>query len=510
MINATESSRLAHSLSLKISNTKFCTIEDKKSNYDSFTKLKQKKEKHHKFRKDKDDTQPLMISTDPFKIIKLQVKCDDRETLPKIVGGSTNELAGVGPDVKRERERERSKYNKGSKNKSVKTKKITMDDNERLASVDKGKDLETASSIQLQTRMNIKKLKSTLEPIKEVIKKERKKDIGNIKKSSRSLSNRELSNEKYNSSARALSRIKDENYLKDEKKRNKYVSKVKASNLEEVIEYNTNIIGFSATSSKFTNDSSKFALRKCGLQTDLTSLAEAGFKPASSFTKSEFINKTDSNFYLGNSSIMTNLLKLPVVSSRDCHPKFYSEKNEEDSKLASSLEKNCYKRRKKVPTPIPDTYEVIATSNTENLKKEKELNTSNSNQQQNQQLTNGISLKVSLGDSIKIKSKLSTFFEKNYYYYVIKSGNNSRVIREALKLRPHWRECVSTSNSLFNFKWKETSTGIDFSRLNKVGSIKQMVNHFECHTEISCKLNLFVNLMTYCEVSPLIITLHKE
>jgi len=53
----------------------------------------------------------------------------------------------------------------------------------------------------------------------------------------------------------------------------------------------------------------------------------------------------------------------------------------------------------------------------------------------------------------------------------------------------------------FNFKWMPFSFGMRFDLLNSVPGIKQMVNHFEFHTELTEKSNLFINLQTYSEFS---------
>ena len=90
-------------------------------------------------------------------------------------------------------------------------------------------------------------------------------------------------------------------------------------------------------------------------------------------------------------------------------------------------------------------------------------------------------------------------FEKGCLYYIIDLSNNGKIFKEIMKLRINWKECASESNSLFNFKWKETSLGVNFSKLNKIPSIKQSVNHFEFHSELSNKLNLFINMLIYCE-----------
>ena len=77
-------------------------------------------------------------------------------------------------------------------------------------------------------------------------------------------------------------------------------------------------------------------------------------------------------------------------------------------------------------------------------------------------------------------------------------GNNAGCVKKCFEHRSNWRECNSQVNTLFNFKWKETINTIDFNNLSKV-SFKQMVNHFEFHATISNKLQLFINIMNYCE-----------
>lgn len=75
------------------------------------------------------------------------------------------------------------------------------------------------------------------------------------------------------------------------------------------------------------------------------------------------------------------------------------------------------------------------------------------------------------------------------------------MIRKCMQHRINWKEVNPNAPNYFNFKWQHTSTGIDFSSLSKNSSIKQVVNHFEFHSSISNKLNLFLNLMNYCEVN---------
>ena len=57
------------------------------------------------------------------------------------------------------------------------------------------------------------------------------------------------------------------------------------------------------------------------------------------------------------------------------------------------------------------------------------------------------------------------------------------------------------NNPLPNFIWSHSSTRLDFSEFSKYrpAHIKKMTNHFEFHKEISNKMNLFLNMMIYCE-----------
>ena len=65
--------------------------------------------------------------------------------------------------------------------------------------------------------------------------------------------------------------------------------------------------------------------------------------------------------------------------------------------------------------------------------------------------------------------------------------------------RTHWKEPFSNVTSLYNFKWTELSCSLDFSLLGSFYNNKQLVNHFENHTVITNKANMFFNLMDYCE-----------
>ena len=127
---------------------------------------------------------------------------------------------------------------------------------------------------------------------------------------------------------------------------------------------------------------------------------------------------------------------------------------------------------------------------------------------------------------------------KIYYYKIIYYGNCSKVIEKCLKRRKQWKKyesyqmpkgpkplnltninnnsCLNIlntnnnnenfgtnneNNPLPNFIWSHSSYNLDFAEFSKFrpAHIVKMTNHFEFHKELSNKLNLFLNMMNYCE-----------
>jgi tubulin--tyrosine ligase len=81
-------------------------------------------------------------------------------------------------------------------------------------------------------------------------------------------------------------------------------------------------------------------------------------------------------------------------------------------------------------------------------------------------------------------------------------GNNSDLIRKCMTNRGNWKEIPSSSLN-FNMKWQQTNVGIDYTNLTRLHINPQIFNHFEFHHLISNKLNLFLNLLKYCEANNL-------
>jgi len=110
---------------------------------------------------------------------------------------------------------------------------------------------------------------------------------------------------------------------------------------------------------------------------------------------------------------------------------------------------------------------------------------------------------------------------KNRYKYeegqplkmVIRPGNNSKMIKLVLERSgrmepksdsdgsicfPGWEAADDHFDSLYNFKWKPTSNGINYDMISKHG-LKQLVNHIRGHNALTTKDNLFLNLKSFYE-----------
>eukprot|EP01016_Furgasonia_blochmanni_P037068 TRINITY_DN4322_c0_g2_i2.p1 TRINITY_DN4322_c0_g2~~TRINITY_DN4322_c0_g2_i2.p1 ORF type:complete len:703 (+),score=53.72 TRINITY_DN4322_c0_g2_i2:194-2302(+) len=110
--------------------------------------------------------------------------------------------------------------------------------------------------------------------------------------------------------------------------------------------------------------------------------------------------------------------------------------------------------------------------------------------------------------SLSIERSLNNALQKDqaiaeFYKFTVVSGNNSGVIRRVLSRRPWWKEITSLSvgEDSSHFIWYPTSGKIKFDRLRAQNPVKQTVNHFEFHREISMKHKLFKNLQVYCEAN---------
>jgi len=81
------------------------------------------------------------------------------------------------------------------------------------------------------------------------------------------------------------------------------------------------------------------------------------------------------------------------------------------------------------------------------------------------------------------------------------SGNNSRLIRNALLRRSDFWMETTNQDPHFHFRWQPVSNGIKFDQVGKEIDPdfhpiqKQVINHFEGHPSLSEKSKLFHNMM---------------
>ena len=90
------------------------------------------------------------------------------------------------------------------------------------------------------------------------------------------------------------------------------------------------------------------------------------------------------------------------------------------------------------------------------------------------------------------------YYKDNYYYYNIYPSNCGWLIKDCFANRLKWKKCHCNNTNLFNFKWKEVIWSNDeFLELSSKKT--QMINHFENHSCLSNKCNMFCNFANYCE-----------
>jgi len=90
--------------------------------------------------------------------------------------------------------------------------------------------------------------------------------------------------------------------------------------------------------------------------------------------------------------------------------------------------------------------------------------------------------------------------QSNKYKFYVGGGNNSNLVKRVLAKRDWWEE-TEFFNTLFSLKWQQTYRGYKYDRLSDKQGPRQLLNHFENHTEISTKNGLVKNLSTYCEAN---------
>lgn len=97
-----------------------------------------------------------------------------------------------------------------------------------------------------------------------------------------------------------------------------------------------------------------------------------------------------------------------------------------------------------------------------------------------------------------IKNKES----QNKFKFLVHPGNNSKLVKSIIEQKPAWVEGNFSNSNEAQFIWQPTSKNIKFIRLAPYLP-RQVINHFEGHSEISNKSNLFNNLNAYCKENSL-------
>ena len=90
------------------------------------------------------------------------------------------------------------------------------------------------------------------------------------------------------------------------------------------------------------------------------------------------------------------------------------------------------------------------------------------------------------------------YYKDNIYYYSIYPSNCGWIIKDCFKHRINWRKCHCNNTNLYNFKWKEAINSND-EFLELSSKKKQIINHFQYHSCLSIKSNMFYNFAGYCE-----------
>ena len=111
---------------------------------------------------------------------------------------------------------------------------------------------------------------------------------------------------------------------------------------------------------------------------------------------------------------------------------------------------------------------------------------------------------------LEFNSKLKTvvcdapppdYYNSDFFYYIVFPNNCGWLIKKCLEHRLKWKECHSNLTNYFNFKWKDVVTNRDFFDLGVKKSRTQIINHFEFHSCLSNKYNMFYNLSKFCELN---------
>ena len=160
---------------------------------------------------------------------------------------------------------------------------------------------------------------------------------------------------------------------------------------------------------------------------------------------------------------------------------------------------SCIFNQKKVPTEINDLI-PYPEQDMPNLNEDDSVSALKDTMKGNENnlLSNAQQLRNLSALKQANKISFSNIYNTNKYKYIVTPGNNSKLIREAMKTRPWWVE-IPNVDSVFNFKWQPVSHRMKFRELVYKSVNKQIVNHFEYHKNLSEKSELLFNMQSHCE-----------
>ena len=215
--------------------------------------------------------------------------------------------------------------------------------------------------------------------------------------------------------------------------------------------------------------------------------------------KSNFINQNLKN-KLSISYTQDNILKSGQNNNKIILPSLSinSHLNINKNKIPSEIAFNSIEENNK--SMLTERY------TSENKKEEKKIN------KKNKDINDGIFSPSTLTEKnkklkIEFNSKLKTiicppdYYTSDFYYYIVFPNNCGWLIKKCLAHRLKWKECHSNFTNLFNFKWKDVVSKRDFFDLGVKDTRPQLINHFEFHSCLSNKYNMFYNLSKYCELN---------
>ena len=184
--------------------------------------------------------------------------------------------------------------------------------------------------------------------------------------------------------------------------------------------------------------------------------------------------------------------KLPLIKNNYTMNNSYN--NTEDTLVKSNSSKYLLEKKEKIKNnkmlyPRNKTLINVAKNNYSVISKMPSIT------------PNKKSLEIKKTEIIKEeKEKVNDKKDKKFYYKIYSYGNDSSTIKKCFEHRINWEsEEEKDEDDQISFIWAHISTQINYYNISYEFKNNIMVNHFEFHNELTNKLNMFSNMMIYCE-----------